>query len=253
MSVRGRTGTARTEARTRGHMGARPHAGAGWRSRIAAATAVGAALLAAPHLTAQTPDAGAILDRAVAAMNRVTTLRADFTQRIRDQMLGTDETSSGEFLQQRPGRFAMRWHRPAGDVIVADGQALWVYLPSTAPKQVVRSTLSGKPGESADFVAEFLDHPRQRFAVSYVRADTVGTRPADVLALVPRQNTNLPYQRALIWVDQADSLVRRVEISEGSGAVRRVTLDHLRVNTALPASSFKFTPPAGTRVVDASQ
>jgi outer membrane lipoprotein carrier protein len=203
-------------------------------------------------LAAQAPDAGAILDRAAAAMSRVTSVRADFTQRIRDQMLGTDESTSGEILQQRPGRFAMRWRHPAGDQIVADGQVLWVYLPSTAPRQVVRSTLSGKPGESADFVTEFLDHPRQRFTVSYVRADTVGTRPADVLSLVPRQG-NLPYQRAVIWVDRADSLVRRVEISEGSGAVRRITLDHLRVNTALPASSFRFTPPAGTRVVDASQ
>jgi outer membrane lipoprotein carrier protein len=208
---------------------------------------------AATQLAAQAPDAGAILDRAVAALSRATTLRADFTQRIRDQMLGTDETSSGEFLQQRPGRFAMRWHHPAGDVILADGQALWVYLPSTAPRQVVRSNLSGKPGESADFVAEFLDHPRQRFTVTYVRADTVGSRPADVVSLVPRQSTNLPYQRALIWVDQADSLVRRVEIAEGSGAVRRITLDHLRINSVLPASSFKFTPPAGVRVVDASQ
>ncbi len=209
--------------------------------------------LSAGGLEAQAPDAGAILDGAVAALSRATTLRADFTQRIRDTMLGTDETSTGEFLEQRPGRFAMRWRRPAGDLILADGQVLWVYLPSTAPKQAVRTNLSGKPGESADFVAEFLDHPRQRFTVTYLRADTVGTRPADVLSLVPRQAANLPYQRALIWVDRADSLVRRVEINEGSGSVRRVTLDHLRINTPIPAASFRFTPPRGVRVVDASQ
>jgi len=179
-------------------------------------------------------------------------MRADFTQRIRDQMLGSDETSTGEFLQQRPGRFAMRWRRPAGDLILADGKVLWVYLPSSAPKQAVRTNLSGKPGESADFVSEFLDHPRDRFAVSYVRPDTVGARPADVLALVPRQ-ASVPYQRALIWVDRADSLVRRVEIMEGSGSVRRLTFDHLRVNTPIPASAFRFTPPAGVRVVDASE
>ena len=219
------------------------------------APVLAALLLALPggRLAAQGPDAGAILDGAVAALSRATTLRADFTQRYRDAMLGTDETSSGEFLQQRPGRFAMRWRRPAGDLILADGQVLWVYLPSTAPKQAVRTNLSGRPGESGDFVAEFLDHPRQRFAVTYLRADTVGNRPADVLALVPRQAANLPYQRALIWVDRADSLVRRIEINEGSGAVRRITLDHLRVNTAIPAASFRFTPPPGVRVVDASQ
>ena len=214
---------------------------------------LGLAALAAAPLAAQAPDAGALLDGAVVALGRATTMRADFTQRIRDQMLGTDETSSGEFLQQRPGRFAMRWRRPAGDLIIADGKVLWVYLPSSAPKQAVRTALTGKPGETVDFVSEFLNHPRERFAVSYVRPDTVGSRPADVLSLVPRQAANVPYQRALIWVDRADSLVRRVEITEGSGSVRRLTFDHLKVNTALPASAFRFTPPAGVRIVDASE
>jgi outer membrane lipoprotein carrier protein len=240
-----------TGAQRHGRTDARAHGRPGRTAQTTLVAALLVALVAAP-LAAQAPDADAILDRAVAALSRATTLRADFTQRIRDQMLGTDETSTGEFLEQRPGRFAMRWRQPPGDLILADGQALWVYLPSTAPRQAVRTTLSGKPGESADFVAEFLDHPRQRFTVSYVRADTVGARPADVLSLVPRQATNLPYQRALIWVDAADSLVRRIEISEGSGAVRRITLDHLRINTPISASSFRFTPPAGVRVVDAS-
>ena len=240
----------RTDVRAHRRTGRRARAGA--RAAWPVAAAVWLTVAVAAPLPAQAPDAGAILDRAVAALNRATTLRADFTQRIRDQMLGSDETSSGEFLRQRPGKFALRWSHPAGDLIVADGQALWVYLPSTAPRQVVRTNLSGKPGESADFVAEFLDHPRQRFTVSYVRADTAGSRPADVLSLIPRQ-ANLPYQRALIWVDRTDDLVRRVEISEGSGGVRRITLDHLRVNTTIPASSFTFTPPAGVRVVDASQ
>jgi outer membrane lipoprotein-sorting protein len=53
-------------------------------------------------------------------------------------------------------------------------------------------------------------------------------------------------------VDRADSLVRRVEISEGSGAVRRIVLDRLRINVAIPASAFVFRPPKGVRVVDAS-
>jgi len=228
--------------------GARGHGGTGARLTLAGFLV----LLTAAPLAAQEPDGGVILDGAVAALSRATTFRADFTQRIRDQMLGTDETSTGEFLQQRPGKFAMRWRRPPGDLILADGQTLWVYLPSSAPRQAVKTTLSGKPGESADFVAEFLDHPRQRFTVQWERVDTADARPAEVISLVPKQGVSLPYQRALIWVDAADSLVRRVEISEGSGAVRRITLDHLRINTPIPASAFRFTPPAGVRVVDAS-
>ena len=218
----------------------------------AAAPALLLALGAAPRLAAQAPDADTVLQHAVAALRDVRTLRADFTQRIRDPMVGSDETSSGVLLLQRPDHFVMRWERPKGDLILQDGQALWVYLPSTAPHQVVRTALTGKPGESMDFVEEFLDRPRQRFVVTWVGADSVGARPADVLALVPRQ-PNAPYQKVLIWVDRGDGLARRFEINEGSGAVRRITLDHLQVNPPIAASSFVFKPPAGVRVIDGSE
>jgi outer membrane lipoprotein-sorting protein len=215
--------------------------------------AVSALLLAAPagRIAAQNASAGAILDGAVAALGRATTLRADFTQVVRDPMLGSSDTTSGEFLRQAPGKFAFRWQHPAGDVILADGQVLWAYVPSSAPGQAIRSTLTGRPGESADVLAEFLDEPGERFLVGYVRADSAGPRAADVLSLVPRQQGTLPYRRVLIWVDRADSLVRRVEINEG-GVIRRIVLERLRVNVPIPASAFVFRVPRGVRVVDAS-
>jgi len=213
-----------------------------------------ALLAAAPGhaLRAQVPGAAGILDGAVAAFGRAATLRADFTQLVRDPMVGSSDTSSGEFLRQAPSRFAFRWRHPGSDVILSDGKVLWAYLPSSAPGQAVRTTLTGRPGESADVLAEFLDDPLSRFEVRYVRADSVGERPADVLSLVPRQQGTLPYRRVRIWVDRADSLVRRVEIDEGSGALRRIVLEHLRVNTPIPASSFVFRVPKGVRIIDAS-
>lgn len=208
-----------------------------------------ALLVASARLEAQ--EAGTILDRAVAAYANVTTLRADFVQKIHDPMLGSDDVSRGEFLQQRPNKFAMRWREPQGDLIVSDGQTLWVFLPSSAPNQVVRTALSGRAGESGDLVAEFLDHPRDRFTVAYERAEGVAGRAADVLALTPRDR-NAAYGRVLIWVDRQDNLVRQVEITEVSGAVRRITFDRLRVNQPIPASTFAFRAPAGARVVDAT-
>ncbi|OGT99470.1 MAG: hypothetical protein A2085_11145 [Gemmatimonadetes bacterium GWC2_71_10] len=203
---------------------------------------------------AQTPNATQILDRAVQAYASVQTLRADFTQLVRDPMLDDTQTTRGEFLQQRPNKFAMRWTQPRGDLIVADGQNLWVYLPSSAPNQVVRSALAASgstEGIGADIVAEFLDRPQARFTVTFERAEAVEGRAADVLAMAPRDR-NAPYRRVRIWVDRQDALVRRVEITDATGAVRRITFDRLRTNAAIPASAFSFQPPRGARVVDAS-
>jgi len=208
-------------------------------------------LIALPpcRLTAQ--DANSILDRATAAFQAVTTLRADFTQHVNDPMIGSNSTSRGEFLQERPNRFSMRWRQPAGDVLLSDGMFLWVYLPSSAPGQVVKAAVTGQPGQSPDVVAEFLERPRERFNVTFVKSENVGTRPADLLAFTPKQAGG-PYRRVLIWVDRQDSLPHQLEITEASGTVRRITFDRMRVNTAIPSSAFSFRPPAGTRVVDAS-
>lgn len=208
-------------------------------------------LLTAGPPVAAAQNATAILDRAVQAYAQVRTLRADFVQLVRDPMLGDTATSRGEFLQQRPDKFAMRWTQPRGDVIVADGDTLWLYLPSSAPNQVVRASASGGEGPGVDLVAEFLERPQAKFTVAYERADSVGARAADVLALTPR-NRNAPYRKVLVWVDRQDALLRRVEITEATGAVRRVTFDRLRVNTTIPAALFTFRPPRGARVVDAS-
>lgn len=208
-----------------------------------------AALLVA--LALQDPHANAVLDRAVAAYGRVTTLRADFTQVLRDPMVGTDDSSRGELLQRRPNRFAMRWIRPRGDVLVMDGQFLWVYLPSSVPSQVVKSAVSGRPGGSPDIIAEFLESPHERFTISYLKSDSVGGRPTDVLSFTPKQ-ANTPYRRVVLWLDAQDSLPRQIEIADASGAVRRITLSRLRVNAPIPASAFTFRVPAGVRVVDAT-
>ena len=196
-------------------------------------------------------DADQVLDRAVAAFQKVTTLRADFVQRINDPMLGTDETSRGEYLAQRPNKFAMRWRRPAGDLILSDGQNLWVYLPSSTPNQVIRSTFT-RSGQNVDPVAEFLDRPREHFTIAYVRSDSVNKRAADVLAFTPKA-ANAPYRRVLVWIDRRDNLPHQVEITEATGGTRRVTLDRLQVNRSVSAGSFVFTPPSGARVVDATQ
>ena len=218
------------------------------RSRWAVVAAV--SVIAASGAGAQTPDADAILDRAVAAYGQVSTLRADFTQTVHDPMIGSDDTSRGEYLQQRP-KFAIRWRQPSGDMIVSDGQTVWVYTPSSQPGQVIRQDVTGRQGESGDFLAQFLDRPKERFTVTYERAEGVGSRPAAVLALAAKDR-NAAYRTVRIWVDRQDNLVRRIEITGPAGDTRRIVLDRLRVNQPIAAASFVFRPPAGARVVDAT-
>ncbi|MGI9039710.1 MAG: LolA family protein [Gemmatimonadales bacterium] len=206
-----------------------------------------AALLAAAPLQAQ--DAQDIVGRSSRVYRSLTSMRADFVQVIDNPMIDSAE-SRGTLVQAGPAKLAMRFTDPRGEAIVIDGEHVWVYTPSTVPDQVLRVLLpSGGPVYGYNILAWLLDRPAERYRASYVRRDELNGRPVDVVQLVPAV-PDLPFEGATLWLDRQDGLPRRLEITERSGATRTLTLSKLRLNQSLPANTFKFEVPPGTRVVD---
>jgi outer membrane lipoprotein carrier protein len=201
----------------------------------------------APQASAQ--DAPAIVGRAAKVYRSLGSLRADFVQMIDNPMIDSAE-SKGTLLQAGPGKFAMRFSDPPGEAIVIDGQHVWVYTPSTVPGQVVRLAVpSGGPQYGYNLLAWLLDRPAERYRASYLRSERIDGRTADVVQLVPAV-PDLPFTKAVVWLDQKDALPRRLEIQEQSGASRRLDLKRIRVNESLPDRTFTFKVPNGVRVVD---
>jgi outer membrane lipoprotein carrier protein len=190
-----------------------------------------------------------LLDRAVKAWAKVRTARATFEQSITNPLTGRTMTTTAEFQQQRPGKLSVRFADPANDRIVADGKYVWLYLPSTAPGQVIRSTAAGGSG-SVDFTAQFLTDPRSRYTVTPAGTMDVAGRATHGFTLVPKKAQGAPFQAATVWIDDVDATVRRFVITEGSGVQRTVRLTSFRTNVPVDASAFRFTVPAGVRVVE---
>jgi len=199
--------------------------------------------------TVRQSDAFAILDRAAAAYQSVTTLTAEFTQIIVNPMIGAPDTTWGRLYEMRPSRFAMRFTRPKGDRVVADGRWLWLYTPSTTPGQVIRTRIPEVGTTGPNLIGQFVERPRERYRARYVRADSLATGVADVLRLTPLR-PDWPYDEALIWVDRATALVTRLDIGESSGQRRVVILRNLKVNGGVPQREVTFSRPAGVRVVE---
>jgi outer membrane lipoprotein carrier protein len=209
-------------------------------------SAAGLLALTALPLTAQ--NAASIVGRAARVYESITNLRADFTQRIEDSMIGTYD-SHGALMQQGQNRLSMRFGDPAGDAIIVDGEQVWVYTPSTAPGQVIRMPIPTGARYGLNVLSWILDKPAERYHMRYLRADKVNGRAVDVVELIPL-SSELPFSRAVVWLDREDALPRRLEISERRGGVRTITLTHVRTNTTLPAGAFTFTVPDGVRIVD---
>jgi outer membrane lipoprotein carrier protein len=208
-----------------------------------------AALLTAGAAPARAQDAASIVGRSSRVYRSLSSLRADFVQVIDNPMIDSAE-SRGTLVQAGEDKLAMRFTEPPGEAIVIDGQAVWIYTPSTTPGQVIRTAVpSGGPVYGYNMLAWLLDRPAERYTASYVRGDKLNGRAVDVVQLVPAV-PDLPFDRAILWLDREDGLPRRLEITEPSGALRTLTLFKLRVNQSVPAGTFSFKVPAGVRVVD---
>lgn len=219
------------------------------RSLVAAAALVysAAALLAAPAAQGQTVDA--TIDRAVAAWAKVRTVRGSFDQTVTNPITGSSATAHGEFAQERPNRLSIRFSRPDSGAIVADGRYIWLYLPTSAPGQVIKRSATDRAAVPIDLTGQFLDAPKSKFDITAAGTRTVGGHAAHGLALVAK-NASSPVVKATVWVDDDDALIREFESTEQSGVVRHVTLTSVELNGSVPKDAFVFTVPKGARVVD---
>ena len=203
------------------------------------------ALLMAPTLQ-RTDDPAPVLDRVTAAFKDLKLLTADFVQIVQNPMTGAPDTTRGKLYQLPPNRFGMKFTSPRGDRIVADGRYFWIYTPSTAPDQVIRTRIPSSGGAAGpNLIAQFADRPHERYRAKYLRADS----GADVVSLVPLEKDQL-FTEATLWVDKKDGLPRRLEFQETSGLRRILVLSGLALNGEIPWREFTFAVPAGARVVD---
>ena len=192
---------------------------------------------------------GDLLDRAVAAWAKVKTARGTFEQTITNSLTGRTMTAAGEYQQERPGKLAVTFAEPASDRIVTDGRFMWLYLPSSAPDQVIKTPMGANGTGTMDLTAQFLTAPRSKYTINPVGTLVVSGRATHGYNLIPKAADGASFTVASVWIDDADATIRQFEVAEASGVQRRIRVTSFKANVPVDASAFVFTPPAGVHVV----
>jgi outer membrane lipoprotein carrier protein len=208
-------------------------------------------MLAAPNtpiLGAQSTDA--TIDRAVAAWAKIKTVRGTFEQTVTNSLTGTSANARGTYAQERPNRLAIRFEQPASDAIIADGKVVWVYLPSSAPGQVIKRSATDRASVPIDLTGQFLDAPKARYDITAAGTRTVSGHAAHGLTLVPKAGIGGPFTKATVWVDDDDALIREFEEVETNGVTRHIRLTAVEPNAPVDRSMFTFNVPNGVKIVD---
>ncbi len=192
---------------------------------------------------------GAALDRAVKVYERMRTARAEFHQTLTNPLTGSTTTGRGVMLRKQPNFLSIVFEGAQGDRVIADGKAVWFYSPASAPGQVMK--LAAKDGRVAtvDPGSQLLSSPRTRYTITAQSVATFEGRRTHIVSLVPKAG-NGPFARARVWIDDRDAMVRQFETVDASGLTRLVRITNWTPNAVIPASAFRFIPPANVKIVD---
>ena len=220
------------------------------RTRHTSSVLASAILFVTTSLGAQRPEA--TLQRAIAAYANAETISVRFDQTVTNPLTDRKLTTSGELMRRRPDRLSISFSGNDPDRIVADGTNLWVYLPSSAPGQVIKlPTGVGESGMLVDPMGQILSAPVSNYNVADAGTSVVNGEATHAITLVPKSRS-APFTKATLWIDDNDGLVRQLESTEPSGLVRKITVTRFRTNVTIPRSTFQFVPPPNVRVIDGS-
>jgi outer membrane lipoprotein carrier protein len=173
--------------------------------------------------------------------------RASFTQVVsgpqREGQPSRTRNSSGTFEFMRPSKFRFDYSKPFEQVIVADGQTLWLYDADlnqvTARKQdaVLGSTPAAVIASASDVSALKKDF------------DLQPAPDKDGLQWVLATPKNKEGQLRGMSLGFRGNELARLEITDGFGQRSLITFEKMELNAQLPADRFQFKPPQGAAVV----
>jgi outer membrane lipoprotein carrier protein len=227
---------------------------------LAAAAAVAArhAVLLATFALAGPPaaggparlDVGAVVDRVQKRYDSATDYRAKFGQTLTNAAFGRKTASSGEVLFKKPGRMRWNYEKPEPKTYVADGATLWLYEPED--KQAFKQDLKSSQLPAALAFLTGRGKLATEFDVTFAKDTPYGSPGDYVLSLAPKQ-PQAQVKSILFVVDPATFNVRESVITDSQGNINDLLFSDIRVNGGVPDGTFRFSPPAGVRVIDTAK
>lgn len=179
--------------------------------------------------------------------------RADFTQVVTPpakagQTTVRSKTSTGQFSFVRPTRFRFDYVKPFPQVIVADGQTLWLYDADleqvTARKQA--QALGSTPAALVATAAD-LNALQKEFSLE-AQADSDGLQW--VQATPKNRESTIQSVRIGLRTDGLLVSLGKLEIFDAMGQRSVLSFERFEVNPmSLGPAQFNFVPPRGVSVI----
>ena len=183
---------------------------------------------------------GATLERLHAFVSETQTARADFMQVVTDRNGRIVQRASGKFAIARPGRFRWSVEKPYEQLLVGDGERVWIYDPDLN-QVVVRRSDRALGSTPAALLAGKEDVER-----AFEWRDLPPTNGLDWLGATPKDKES-SFSEIRLGFDSSG--LAALEVVDNFGQRTLISLLHMERNPKLASDLFKFSPPKGADVI----
>jgi outer membrane lipoprotein carrier protein len=182
----------------------------------------------------------AAIDRFKAFVKGTQSARGEFEQKVHDRSGRVTQQSKGSFVFQRPGLFRWVYARPVDQVIVGDGERVWIH--DRDLNQVTVRKLSRALGSTPAALLAGSADVEKAFDMS-----EAGTKDGlEWLEAKPRER-DAGFERVRMGFDASG--IRAMELHDHFGQTTLLRFLELTRNPKVDANEFRFQPPKGADVL----
>ena len=185
-------------------------------------------------------SAAAALERFKAFASGTQAARADFEQTVRDRAGKTLQQAKGRFVFQRPGKFRWVYDKPVDQLIVGDGERVWIHdreLNQVTVRKLTRalgSTPAALLAGNAEVEKAFdLSEAGKRDGLEWLEAK-------------PKER-EAGYDR--VRMGFGENGIQAMELVDHFGQTTLLRFSNLARNPKVDPQEFRFTPPKGADVL----
>ena len=172
---------------------------------------------------------------------------ADFIQKSTIKAMNITDMATGKVYIKYPGMMRWEYEKPDQQIIITDGDKLWVYRPQDNQVMTGQAPTFFRDGKGASFLSD-IRLIRQKFDISLEQGPPEESDLFHHLKLVPREKT-LDISEIRLMVSRQTFNVLQVMTLNFYGDETRIDLINFAFDVDMDDSLFSFTIPEGVDVV----
>ncbi len=172
---------------------------------------------------------------------------ADFIQESTLKAMNIVDTAEGNLKVRRPGMMRWEYASPDPQVIVTDGDRLWIYRPEDNQVMVGTAPAFFKDGKGAGFLSD-MKLLRDKFTIFLENTDTAAGEDYRMKLFPVDQSLDLA--AIILVVDPDTYVINNIVTYNAYDDETRIRMTNYRFDIKLDDDMFNFTIPKGVDILE---